>query len=106
MNLTQALEIMKPDPLTLDGLKKAYRKKAMLYHPDHNEHGLEMMKLINAANTFLQTSPSLWVSNSKQRIFEDEFFSSFYSNPGIDAAIEELLEKLKKFKDITIEIIK
>ena len=57
MNLTQALEIMKPDPLTLDGLKKAYRKKAMLYHPDHNEHGLEMMKLINAAKSIVLSGP-------------------------------------------------
>lgn len=30
-------------------IKKAYRKAAAKYHPDHNSAGLEMMKLVNVA---------------------------------------------------------
>lgn len=42
------------EAVTLDDIKKAYRKVAQKYHPDRNPAGLEMMKMINAAHEALK----------------------------------------------------
>lgn len=38
-----------PKTATFADIKSAYRRACMIYHPDRNPAGLEMMKLINAA---------------------------------------------------------
>lgn len=106
MNLSQALEIMKPNPMTLDGLKDSFRKQAFKYHPDRNPHGLEMMKVINAANTILQEQSIYWIRESKERKpqFNDDFYNR-HIDPSIVEEMEKALEALKKFRNITVEII-
>jgi curved DNA-binding protein CbpA len=51
MQIRDALSILNlhQQPITLDDIKKSYRRAAAKYHPDHNPAGLEMMQLINAA---------------------------------------------------------
>lgn len=40
--------------LSFEDIKRGYRKACMLYHPDRNSCGLEMMKLVNEAWGVLQ----------------------------------------------------
>jgi hypothetical protein len=52
MNLHNALNILKPESNTDQGIKQAYRTACKKYHPDHGGD-LEMMKLVNAAHEIL-----------------------------------------------------
>ena len=45
-------------------IKKAYREKARLYHPDRNPAGADMMKLINAAYAVLRNTQTLTVKEN------------------------------------------
>ena len=45
-------------------IKKAYREKARLYHPDRNPSGADMMKLINAAYEVLKNTQALTVEEN------------------------------------------
>ena len=45
-------------------IKKAYREKASLYHPDRNPSGADMMKLINAAYEVLKNTQALTVEEN------------------------------------------
>lgn len=45
-------------------IKKAYREKAKLYHPDRNPSGADMMKLINAAYQVLRNTQALTVQEN------------------------------------------
>ena len=102
MNITQALEIMKPNPMTIAGLKVSFRVQALKYHPDRNPHGLEMMKIINAANVLLQEQSKYWAFGSEER--KKQFYKD-HTNPSITEEMDEVLDILRKFKDITVEII-
>ncbi|MBE0469968.1 MAG: J domain-containing protein [Methyloprofundus sp.] len=55
MNIKDALSILaltaKADQIAI---KTAYRKACTKYHPDCNATGLEMMKSVNVAYSFLQ----------------------------------------------------
>lgn len=98
MNIMQALEIMKPNPMTIAGLKVSFREQALKYHPDRNPHGLEMMQIINAANVLLQEQAAYWAFGSEKR--ERKF-----NKPSITEEMDKILDALRKFKDIAIEII-
>lgn len=60
MTIDQALGILRPEPKTLDGLKKAYKAFMLQYHPDRNPNGLELCELGNAANDFLIKTANVW----------------------------------------------
>ena len=45
-------------------IKKAYREKTSLYHPDRNPSGADMMKLINAAYAVLRNTQALTVQEN------------------------------------------
>ena len=84
--------------MTIAGLKSSFREQAFKYHPDRNPHGLEMMKIINAANTLLQEQATYWISESSDSYYR-------HDNPSITEEMDEVLDILQKFKDITVEII-
>ena len=106
MNITQALSILKPNPMSADGLKKAYRENAMKYHPDHNPHGLEMMKLITQAHQALQANLALWtVGSTERKQWFDETFYKRHTGPSIAEEMQVILDGLIKFRNITVEII-
>lgn len=55
MKLQDALNILGLQAgATIDQIKAAYKAAAIKFHPDRNPAGLEMMKLVNAANDTLR----------------------------------------------------
>jgi len=66
MTRKEALSILKPAGNTEEDLKAAYRAACRQHHPDHGGN-LEMMKLINLSNEFLQTHNwSTWEATNSQ----------------------------------------
>lgn len=59
MNKKDAMQIMNMSVFSHAILKKAYVKSCFRYHPDRNPAGLEMMKAVNAAYTFLKSLPDV-----------------------------------------------
>ena len=90
MNITQALNILKPEGNSFEDLKKAYRKAAKKYHPDVNPDGLELMKIVNAAFEFLKNNKWSYDQTTEES--------------GIDQVIADLFEKIKNFVGIKAEV--
>lgn len=71
MHINEAAKILGlSGELTLDIIKKAYKRMAMQYHPDRNPAGLEMMKVINAAYEALKDHEGDTVFKSDDVDFE------------------------------------
>ncbi len=92
MNMQEALNILKPTGNTDDALKTAYREASKKYHPDVNPDGLELMKLINAAHEFLKKHINKW-----------SFHQANEDTP-IDEILQAILDKIKHFPGISLEI--
>lgn len=82
MNLQEALEILeidsKYDELTLDFIKKRYKKLALKYHPDKNgdtKESTERFKKINEAYNYLK-SEGLYFTNFNDDDDDDELHDS------------------------------
>jgi molecular chaperone DnaJ len=65
-----------PDTASLEEIKKAYRKLALEFHPDHNPSGVEKFKEINAAYGVLSDE------KKKQKYDLRRKFFTGTSNPG------------------------
>jgi curved DNA-binding protein CbpA len=86
MDYKEAFKILEIDPskyedLTLDYLKKRYRKLALKYHPDKNgntDESNEHFKKINEAYNFLQRDYDLFEFEKKEEIIDDS--QSIYLN--------------------------
>jgi hypothetical protein len=98
LRIDEALNILRPEPPNLDGLKKAYYKKAIEFHPDKNPHGLEMMKLINNAYELLQEKTHMWVSETSHDYTR-------FKEPPLDEAMNKILNKVRRWPVLSIEII-
>jgi len=94
MTFQQALGILNPSDETAGELKAAYRRASLKYHPDRNENGLEMMKLINLAYSFLKDHTGKW---SKAKHYNP-------NEAGLDEVLSGLFDKIKTFVDIRAEI--
>ena len=95
MNIAEAKSIINPKAATKTELKKAYRKMAVKYHPDRNQSGLDMMKLVNAAYDMLKSNMGLWSVSSD---------SKSESVAPIDEAILKVWESLKDLAGLKIEL--
>lgn len=91
MKISEALQILDIDNndkvINQEIIKKAYRVKISVYHPDRNPAGGEMSKIINLAYEFLKT-----ISGFEDITFNDE--NRNYSN--------ELANVLNTIKSNTI----
>lgn len=92
MNMQEALNIIRPAGNTDDDLKRSYRMQCKRYHPDVNLDGLELMKLINCAYEFLKLHINKW---HHQNINHDT---------PIDEILQGIINKIKHFPDISLEI--
>lgn len=93
MTIQEALSILKPEAHTMDALKSAYRAAALKYHPDRNPHGLEMMKLVNAAMDLLATQFNAWTLYG----FEAD-------EKPVDEALMAIFDKIKHCVGIKAEV--
>lgn len=93
MNISQALNILKPEANTAEALKAAYRAACKRYHPDINPDGAEIMKLINAAYAFLKEHLGRWSTSQRDR-----------TETPIDEIFTEILSKIRHFPGINIEV--
>lgn len=94
MNINEALNVLNlTGTVTKEQITKAYKRMAFRYHPDRNETGAEMMKVINAAYEFLK---SLDVD---ELTHTDEANAYNYSED-LEAIISEVL----KMQGVIIEI--
>lgn len=103
MKVSEALSILgigRQTNLTIDEVKKAYRKAALKYHPDRNPAGLEMMKAVNSAWDYLQEvfskSNSEFLNNEKAT---DEKQTADYGDE-LNAALNALIQ----MQGLTLEI--
>jgi hypothetical protein len=93
MNVSQALNILKPESNTAEALKAAYRAACKRYHPDINPDGAEIMKLINAAYDFLKKHLGQWSTSQRNR-----------TETPIDEIFSEILNRIRHFPGIHIEV--
>ena len=93
MKISEALQILDIDNndkvINQEIIKKAYRVKISVYHPDRNPAGGEMSKIINLAYEFLKT-----ISGFEDITFNDE--NRNYSN--------ELANVLNTIKSNTVGV--
>ena len=95
MNLIQALSILNPKEKSEAGLKAAYRKASLKYHPDKGGD-VELMKLVNAAYDFLKKCESWWTGEQARKAKR--------TTP-LTETIQALIDKIKSFPGCKIEII-
>lgn len=122
MNYKESLQILGlKKEFTLTDLKKAYYKKALLYHPDKsNTKDDTMFKKINSAYQFLKTTPSTLpfsfndynstLQTSVHSIFTKSFFMEYIRYVmNIDAdtldTIDIILNNTKKLSSYMIDTI-
>ncbi|NNM43746.1 MAG: J domain-containing protein [Chlamydiae bacterium] len=60
------------NPVTPEMITTAYRKAAMLYHPDRNPSSLEMMQLVNAAYDVLKDYTDVSHLEAKSQEYGEE----------------------------------
>lgn len=66
---------LKEATITLEDVKRAYRDLSMMFHPDRNKEGAEMMKLINAAKEVMleQSFPYTFANDE----FDEDFIQKY-----------------------------
>ncbi|MFZ4210579.1 J domain-containing protein [Pantoea endophytica] len=97
MNIQQALNILGlTGELSVDDVKKAYRKLANKYHPDKNSFNVELMKAINTAKDYLMDN--LDKINSFQSLNQDEQYN-------FTEELAEILAQLNNLNGIVFEVI-
>lgn len=94
MTIDQALGILKPNPKTLDGLKKAFTGFCFQYHPDRNPNGLELMKLGNLARETLLKNPEIWTNEG----YKQE------TDQPIAEEIDAIYNEIKHYPDLEITL--
>jgi hypothetical protein len=123
MNLKDALEILeidsKYDELTLEFIKKRYRKLALKYHPDKNndtEESTERFKKINEAYNYLKSDECIYFVNHDEEddIIDDSssiylnvlknFIKSVMDGEYIDVIAKIVNDILNKGKQISLKI--
>ncbi len=92
MNITEALNTIKPLGNTPDDLRSAYRAACKKYHPDVNPNGLEIMKAVNAAYSFLKKNLTKW--NHTQQT----------NDTSIPDILQAIFDKIKHFGNIEAEV--
>ena len=90
--MTEALNVIKPQGNESGDLKTAYRQACKKYHPDVNPHGLELMKVINAAYALLTKHINKW--NHTQQ-------NNDISSTG---KMQAIFDKIKHFEGINAEV--
>jgi len=96
MRIAEALSILgNPEP-GKQSVLKAYRNKAMQYHPDHKNGDLELMKLVNIAFQTLEAINFQWTTG--------EATEGQKTTP-LTETITALWDHLKHYQGITGEII-
>jgi len=120
MNLKDALEILEIDTkyneLTLEIIKKRYRRLALKYHPDKNgdtEESNEHFKKINEAYNYLKNE-SLYFDNDDEEIIDDSpcvylnvlknFINSVMDGDYSDIIAKIVNDILNKGKHISLKI--
>jgi len=93
MSIPEALKIIDPPDNSIEALKKAYREKALQYHPDRQDGNEDFMKLVNAAYALLSDNID------KYDVNEDKT-----EGTSLTEKLQEIYEKIKHFQDIKIEV--
>lgn len=96
MQAKQALAILKPKSNDDAGLKIAYREACRKYHPDHNPHGLEMMKLVNLAYETLNKLESWWTQSQAREASRQT---------PLTETIQNLVDQIAHLGGLKIELI-
>ena len=92
MTREQAINILKPKGNGQDDIKAAFREQALRYHPDRNEHGLELMKLINLAFEFLKKNQGKWDVNHGS------------NDTPLTEQLQAVFDKFKRFPGLKVEL--
>lgn len=98
MNITEALNVLDlKNEVTLDELKKTYKKLALNYHPDRNPIGAELMKMINEAyNYLIEHFENIKIFTSKNN--EDAYYN-------FGGKMEFVLKNVSQMEGVIYEII-
>ena len=93
MKITEALNILSivGKAITKDQIKEAYKNMAKKYHPDINENGIEIMKMVNNAYEFLMNN-------------EFDFDINSGNNSSYIDEVEEALNIIRKCENLIIEV--
>lgn len=94
MTTIEALKIINPLDDSIEALKKAFREKALQYHPDRQGGNAEYMKLINEAYALLMKNIG------KYRVSE----AQASDETPLTEKLTEIYERIKHFQGITIEV--
>jgi curved DNA-binding protein CbpA len=89
----------KPQPETLEELKSAYRKLAMIHHPDRGGN-TETMKAVNAEYDLL-----FEVLKNVHRTKDGEKYTSRQPTSETAENFKDLIAELMRMDEITIEVI-
>lgn len=96
MTLQEALNVFGlSGNITLETIKKTYKKLSLKYHPDRNPNGAEMMKLLNAA---LEC-----VNRSADRL--DAGFTHDEAAYNYGETFNAILAQLKALDGLSLEVI-
>jgi hypothetical protein len=94
MTIQEAMKVIKPQGNDKEALQSAWRLLAKKYHPDINPDGLELMKCVNAAYSFLTENIGKW----SLRSFCDD------GTPSIDEELAAIYAKLRHLAGIKLEV--